>query len=141
MFLGSIVVSPLLPLFFSFSVLSSSFSSSLFFFLFFVLPFSVAQAEEAAAIGLVNRVVDDAALEDETWALARTVASKLPAAVALGKQAFYTQAALPTAAAYDLATSTIVDNMMLPDTQACVHGFLAGRAAGAARKKTKIVEN
>jgi len=46
-------------------------------------------AGEAEKIGLINRAVPAAALEAETLALARKVASKSPAIVRLGLRAFY----------------------------------------------------
>jgi enoyl-CoA hydratase/carnithine racemase len=46
-------------------------------------------AAEGERIGLVNRVVADAALEAETMALARKLAAKSPSAMRLGLRAFY----------------------------------------------------
>ena len=46
-------------------------------------------AQEAFRIGLVNRVVPRDRLEEETRALARTLAAKPPIALALAKQALY----------------------------------------------------
>jgi len=46
-------------------------------------------AAEGERIGLVNRVVPDAALEAETMALARKLAAKSPSAMRLGLRAFY----------------------------------------------------
>lgn len=49
-------------------------------------------AREAERIGLVNRVVAREKLEEETMSLAEKIASKSPAAIQLGKRAFYTMA-------------------------------------------------
>lgn len=49
-------------------------------------------AREAERIGLVNRVVTREKLEEEAMALAEKIASKSPAAIQLGKRAFYTMA-------------------------------------------------
>ena len=46
-------------------------------------------AAEAVRLGLVNRAVPAARLEEETMALARELAGKSPATVALGLRAFY----------------------------------------------------
>jgi enoyl-CoA hydratase/carnithine racemase len=46
-------------------------------------------AAEAARVGLVNRVVPHDRLEDETMALARDIAERSPAVIALGLGAFY----------------------------------------------------
>src|SRR3984957_9805271 len=51
-------------------------------------------AEQARAIGLVNRVVAPERLDDEVKALAQQIAGKLNLAVAIGKEAFYRQAEL-----------------------------------------------
>lgn len=46
-------------------------------------------AEEARAIGLVNRVVDDGQVLEAARSLARTLAGKAPAAIRTGRAAFY----------------------------------------------------
>ena len=46
-------------------------------------------AAEAVAIGLINRAVPPDQLEDETMALARSIAGHSPATMALGLRAFY----------------------------------------------------
>jgi enoyl-CoA hydratase/carnithine racemase len=47
------------------------------------------RAAEAEALGLITRAVPEAELDAEVQTLARTLASKPPAAVKLGKDAFY----------------------------------------------------
>jgi len=51
-------------------------------------------AAEALRIGLVNRVVPAARLEEETLALARTIAAKSPAVMKLGLDGFFANADL-----------------------------------------------
>ena len=85
-------------------------------------------AEEAEAAGLITRAVDDADLADETTALATTVASKLGAAVAIGKLAFYDQAALDTEAAYRHTGAVMVQNLMQADTDEGMRAFIEKRA-------------
>lgn len=87
-----------------------------------------ASAAEAEQLGLVNRVVPGADLEAETMALAKSVAEKLSSAVRIGKRAFYEQAELPLAAAYDLTRAAIVENMLNPDTKEGICAFLEKRA-------------
>ncbi|MCA8882495.1 MAG: enoyl-CoA hydratase [Rhodobacteraceae bacterium] len=84
-------------------------------------------AAEAEDLGLVNRVVPDAELEAATMDLARMVAAKLSVAVRIGKRAFYDQAELPLAAAYDMTRAAIVQNMLHPDTEEGICAFLEKR--------------
>lgn len=84
-------------------------------------------AERALMLGLVNRAVPADRLQDETMALARTVAAKLPAAMRMGKQAFYRQAGLPLDQAYAATGQTMCDNIMLPDTDEGLTAFLEKR--------------
>jgi len=84
-------------------------------------------AHRAREIGLVNRVVPQDGLEDETRALARTLTAKLGAAVRIGKRAFYDQIGLPLAAAYDHTAAVMVENMLWRDTQEGISAFLDKR--------------
>ena len=84
-------------------------------------------AEEARALGLINGHVAAEDLSRETEALATRVASKLSAAVKLGKRAFYDQAALPTAEAYRLTGEVIVGNLMQADTREGMQAFIEKR--------------
>lgn len=84
-------------------------------------------AARARELGLVNRVVPAERLEEETLALARTIASKLPAAVRMGKRAFRAQLGLSTAEAYESAGATMCENIMLPDTAEGMAAFLDKR--------------
>lgn len=84
-------------------------------------------AGRAQDLGLVNRVVAPDALADETQALAAMVASKLGAAVKIGKQAFYRQLELPLAEAYDHAGAVMVENMLWRDTEEGIAAFLEKR--------------
>lgn len=84
-------------------------------------------ARRAAEIGLVNRVVPAESLQDETLALARQVASKLTAAVRIGKRTFYEQAQMSLADAYDHAARVMVENMLWRDTNEGIDAFLNKR--------------
>ncbi len=85
-------------------------------------------ADRALELGLVNRVVAPEVLEDETLALANLVASKLGAAVRIGKQAFYAQAQMGLADAYEYTGAVMVENMLLRDTDEGISAFLEKRA-------------
>jgi enoyl-CoA hydratase/carnithine racemase len=85
-------------------------------------------AAEARTIGLVNRVVPDAALEDTVRALARSIADKSTLTVAIGKAAFYRQAELGLADAYAYASDVMTENMMARDAAEGIDAFLQKRA-------------
>jgi enoyl-CoA hydratase/carnithine racemase len=84
-------------------------------------------ADEARAIGLVNRVVAADQLDAEVWALARQIAGKLGLAVAVGKEAFYRQAELGLDAAYAYTAEVMTKNMLARDTEEGVDAFLEKR--------------
>lgn len=84
-------------------------------------------ADRARELGLVNRVVPAAALEEETARLADQVASKLGAAVKIGKEAFYNQIAMKTADAYAYTGDVMVQNMLRDDTREGIDAFLEKR--------------
>ncbi|MCC5969102.1 MAG: enoyl-CoA hydratase [Pararhodobacter sp.] len=80
-------------------------------------------AARVAEMGLVNRVVPMAALEDASMEIARIVADKSPAAVKIGKRAFYQQLEMPLEEAYAFAGQTMAENMMAKDTVAGIGAF------------------
>jgi enoyl-CoA hydratase/carnithine racemase len=84
-------------------------------------------AREAQARGLVNRVVEPAALEAETERLIASILAKPRVAVALGKELFYRQAELGLEAAYAAAGETMACNMMEEAALEGVQAFLEKR--------------
>ncbi len=84
-------------------------------------------AGRARDLGLVNRVVAQEALATETRALAQLVAGKLGTAVRIGKQAFYRQAEMGLAEAYEYAGEVMVENMLWRDTEEGITAFLEKR--------------
>lgn len=84
-------------------------------------------ATRAREIGLVNRLAPPDQLETETMALAKTVASKLGAAVRIGKRAFYEQAGMPLDQAYDYTRDVMVENMLYRDTDEGIKAFIEKR--------------
>lgn len=87
------------------------------------------EADEAAALGLINQVVPLTELEERTVALARTISSKLPLAIGIGKDAFrrLSNRSIPTTEAYAIATDVMVENLMSPQTQEGIEAFLEKR--------------
>ncbi|MGR8919441.1 MAG: enoyl-CoA hydratase [Gammaproteobacteria bacterium] len=84
-------------------------------------------AARAAEIGLVNRVVDDAALAAETLALARSIADKSQVAVRLGKASYYRQVEQPLDAAYRGTSEDLVCNLLTEDGQEGLSAFIEKR--------------
>ncbi len=84
-------------------------------------------AQEALARGLVNRVVEAAALEAETERLVASIVAKPRVAVAMGKELFYRQAELGLASAYQAAGETMACNMMEEAALEGVQAFIEKR--------------
>ncbi len=84
-------------------------------------------AEQAAAYGLVNRVVIEGQALDAAIALGRTIASKSPATIRIGKEAFYAQIEKPVADAYAYASEVMVRNMMHRDAEEGIGAFVEKR--------------
>lgn len=80
-------------------------------------------AARVAQMGLVNRVVPLAELERASMEMARIIADKSPAAVKIGKRAFYEQLEMPLEQAYAFAGRTMAENMMAKDTVAGIGAF------------------
>jgi enoyl-CoA hydratase/carnithine racemase len=84
-------------------------------------------ATRAHALGVVNRLAPPEGLADATRALAETIAAKDPAAIRLGKRAFQAQAGQPLPEAYRIAGAIMVENILLPETDAGIQAFLDRR--------------
>jgi enoyl-CoA hydratase/carnithine racemase len=84
-------------------------------------------AEEAARIGLVNRVVDDADLEQEVQALARRIADNPPVAVALTKRAVYQSMRTDLRTSLDLISSHTAVVGFMNDTAEAMAARREGR--------------
>jgi enoyl-CoA hydratase/carnithine racemase len=69
-------------------------------------------AETAFRFGLINRVVPEGEALAEARAFAMQIASKPPATIRIGKEAFYRQRELPLDEAYAYASSVMVENML-----------------------------
>ncbi|MSP04977.1 MAG: enoyl-CoA hydratase [Acetobacteraceae bacterium] len=93
----------------------------------FLLTGDLIGAEQARAIGLINRVTADAELEGVVAALAGQIASKSPLALSIGKAAFYRQADMPLPEAYRFAAEVMVRNMRGDDAAEGIDAFLDKR--------------
>jgi enoyl-CoA hydratase/carnithine racemase len=89
-------------------------------------------ADEARALGLVNRVVDADRLDAEIEALALRIAGKPRVAIALGKALFYRQLEVGIQAAYDDAGRTMACNMMDESALEGVQAFIEKRKPNVA---------
>lgn len=84
-------------------------------------------AAEAVRLGLINHAVPPAELDDRVWSLARRIAAKSAAVVALGKPAFYRQAEMPLSEAYAYTAEIMVRNMQERDAAEGIDAFLGKR--------------
>ena len=84
-------------------------------------------AATAERFGLVNRVVPAGAALAEARALARRIAARSAATLAIGKRAFYRQIDMPLDDAYALAAQAMVDNLLHPDSAEGAAAFLDKR--------------
>lgn len=84
-------------------------------------------AHTAERWGLVNRVVRDSVLVDETRKLALQITEASGLTIATGKQAFYTQIDLDQAKAYDYTMEVMSLNAMAEDAQEGIGAFLEKR--------------
>ena len=81
-------------------------------------------ADQAKTLGLVNRIASIDKFEAETEDLAEKIASKLGAAVKIGKEAFYKQLEMPIIEAYEYTGQVMAENMMLRQTEKGINAFL-----------------
>jgi enoyl-CoA hydratase/carnithine racemase len=92
-----------------------------------LLTGDLVDAAAARALGLVNRVVPQVELGAATMALAHQIAAKSALTVAIGKAAFYAQAELGLAEAYDYAAEAMTRNMLARDAAEGIEAFLQKR--------------
>lgn len=84
-------------------------------------------AEDAARMGLVNRVVEAGGARAEALALAAKIAAKSTRTVSIGKRAFYAQAEMGLADAYAYAAQVMAQNMMTKDAAEGIGAFVEKR--------------
>lgn len=84
-------------------------------------------AEEAERLGLINRIVPEAKLEDETYAFARKLAGKSPVAVRMGKQFYYRMLDMPFRQRLAYNSEVFARLCTTEDAQEGVQAFLEKR--------------
>ncbi|WEX11609.1 enoyl-CoA hydratase [Chelativorans sp. AA-79] len=84
-------------------------------------------AETALVFGLVNRVVTREELNRTVVKMARVIASKSPLTIRTGKEAFYRQAEMRLADAYEYTQHVMVENMMARDAEEGIGAFIEKR--------------
>ena len=84
-------------------------------------------AREAERFGLVNRVVEAGGALEAALALAGKIASKSALTVKIGKRAFYEQAEMKLAEAYDYASRVMVENLLARDADEGISAFVQKR--------------
>jgi enoyl-CoA hydratase/carnithine racemase len=84
-------------------------------------------AAEAERLGLVNRVVPQSRLAEETLALAQRIATASGDTLARGKQSFYEQVALDRPRAYQMAQAAMVENAQSVDAREGMQAFVEKR--------------
>jgi enoyl-CoA hydratase/carnithine racemase len=92
-----------------------------------LLTGSMVEAERAAQIGLVNRVVTAGQERQAALALAKEIASKSRYTVKIGKEAFYRQLEMNLADAYAYASEVMTENMMARDAEEGICAFIDKR--------------
>ena len=84
-------------------------------------------ANKALAFGLINDVVKDEKLKDETLKIAKNIATKSTATVAIGKEAFYKQLEMGLEDAYVYTSKVMSSNMLEKDAQEGISAFIENR--------------
>ncbi len=84
-------------------------------------------ARDALTYGLINRVVEPGSAMDAAMEMARVIESKPPVTLSIGKEAFYKQAEMSLADAYDYAAGVMVENMMHKEAKEGISAFVEKR--------------
>jgi enoyl-CoA hydratase/carnithine racemase len=92
-----------------------------------LLTGEMVEAEQAARIGLINRVVPPDEERTSAIALAKKIAAKSSYVLKIGKQAFYRQAELGLGDAYHYASEVMTENMMARDAEEGICAFVEKR--------------
>jgi enoyl-CoA hydratase/carnithine racemase len=92
-----------------------------------LLTGEMVEAEQAARIGLINRVVPPGEERTSAIVLAEKIAAKSSYVLKIGKQAFYRQAELGVADAYHYASEVMTENMMARDAEEGICAFIEKR--------------
>ena len=84
-------------------------------------------ADDARAIGLLSDVAAPSELTNTAMAMAAQIATKSPATLKIGKEAFYQQIEMALPDAYDFASNVMVANMLEPDAEEGIGAFIEKR--------------
>lgn len=84
-------------------------------------------AQRAEQIGLLNRVVKDDELTEQCLLMAEKIAAKSSMTLAVGKRAFYAQAEMGLADAYQYASKVMVNNLLKHDAEEGINAFVEKR--------------
>jgi enoyl-CoA hydratase/carnithine racemase len=84
-------------------------------------------AQDAHAIGLVNRVVEGDRVVNEAVEFGRKIASKPKRTLKIGKEAFYKQLDVPLEDAYRYTANVMVENMLDAEAEEGIGAFLDKR--------------
>ena len=82
---------------------------------------------KAMDIGLINNVVKNKNIREETLKVAKIIASKSTATVAIGKEAFYKQLEMSIEEAYKYTSKIMSSNMLRQDAQEGISAFIENR--------------
>jgi enoyl-CoA hydratase/carnithine racemase len=88
---------------------------------------SFINASKAQDFGLINNVVEDKKLKEETLKIAKIIATKSTATVAIGKKAFYKQLEMGLEDAYSYTSKVMSSNMLQKDAQEGISAFIENR--------------
>ncbi len=84
-------------------------------------------AQDAHAMGLVNRVVEADRVVNEAVEFGRRIAEKPSRTLKIGKEAFYKQLEMPLEEAYRYAAQVMVENMLDAEAEEGIGAFLDKR--------------
>ncbi|MDJ0942907.1 MAG: enoyl-CoA hydratase [Kiloniellales bacterium] len=84
-------------------------------------------ARRGLEIGLINRAVPEAELDAAVEEMARTLLSKSPLILKIGKEAFYRQAEMDLEAAYAYTAEVMTENMLTRDAGEGIDAFIEKR--------------
>jgi len=85
------------------------------------------EADDAKALGLVNRVVEPDRVVNEAVELGRKIAAKPARTLLIGKEAFYKQLEMPLEEAYRYAAGVMVENMLDAEAEEGIGAFIDKR--------------
>ena len=85
-------------------------------------------AERAVALGLINKAVPEPELDAAARDMAKTVASKSPLTLKIGKEAFYRQINMDLEQAYGYCSKVMTTNMLARDAEEGIDAFIEKRS-------------